>query len=86
MGYVCQLYSIASAGRLKKQNSIHREGIRIYTGAFRTLSVEVLHVEANDPPMELRFLCKLKTNTSYIETQIYWTIERTKIMKKMIGH
>ena len=52
--YDCQLYNIASAGRLKKLDSIHREGIRIYTGAFRTSPVEALRVEANDPSLELR--------------------------------
>ena len=44
----------AFAGRLKKLDSIHREGIRIYTGAFRTSPVEAQHVEANDPLMEPR--------------------------------
>ena len=52
--YDCQIYNIASARRLKKLDIIHREGIRIYTGTFRTSPVEALYVEANDPPMELR--------------------------------
>ena len=63
------------AGRLKKLNSIQREGIRIYTGAFRSSWVEALYVEANDPLLELRmnelglrFLYKLKSNSSYIYT------------------
>ena len=50
-------------------------GRGIYTGAFRTSPVELLHVEANDPPLELGrnelglgFLYKLKINCSYIET------------------
>ena len=71
MDYGCQLYNTASTGRLKKLDSIHREGIRIYTGAFRTSPVEALHVESNDPPLELRrnelelrFLYKLKRHTS----------------------
>ena len=75
MDYDCQLYNTASAGRLKKLNSIHKEGMRIYTGALRTSPVEALHVETADPPLELRrnelglkFLYKLKNNTSYIET------------------
>ena len=65
----CQLYSTATAGRLKKLDGIHRKCIRIYTGTFRTLSVK-----ANDSPLELRqnelglcFLYKLKSNTLYIE-------------------
>ena len=43
-----------SAGRLKKLDSIHREGIRIYTEAFRTSLVVALHVETNDQSLELR--------------------------------
>ena len=54
MDYDFQLYNTAFTGRLKKLDSIHREDIRIYTGAFRTSPVEALHVEANDPPLELR--------------------------------
>ena len=45
MDYSCQLYNTASAGRLKKLDSIHREGIRIYTKAFRTLPVESIYVK-----------------------------------------
>ena len=78
MDYDCQLYNAASAGRLKKLDSIHREGIRIYTGGFRTSPVEALHVEANDTPLELRrnelgqrFMYKIKSNTSYIEKTKY---------------
>ena len=69
--YDCQQYNTASAGRLKKLVSIHREGIRIYTGAFRTFLVEALHVEANYPPwnkLGLRFLYKLISNSLYIDT------------------
>ena len=73
--YDCQLYNTASAGRLKKLDNINIESIRIYTGAFRTSPIEALHVEANDPSLELRknelelrFLYYLKSNTSYIET------------------
>ena len=56
--YGCHLYYIASPGRLKKLYNIHREGIRIYTGAFRTSPVE-----ANE--LGLIFLNKLKSSTSY---------------------
>ena len=48
--YTCQIYNTASAGRLKKLDSMHTEGIRIYTGDLKTSPVESLHVEANDPP------------------------------------
>ena len=74
MEYGCQLYNTALPGRLKKLGTIHREGIRIYTGAFRISQVEALYVETNDPPLELRrnelglrLLYKLKNNTSYIK-------------------
>ena len=53
---------------LQKLDSIHNGGITIYTGVFRTSPVEVLHLEASDPPLELRrnelglrFLYILKT-------------------------
>ena len=75
MDYGCQLYNTAFAGRLKKLDSTHREGIRIYAEAFRTSPGEALHVESNDSPLELRrnklrlrCLYKLKGNSSYIET------------------
>ena len=45
MGYGCQQYNTALPERLRKLDSIHREGIRIYTGAFRTSPVEALHVK-----------------------------------------
>ena len=71
----CQIYNTASAGSLKKLESIHREGIRIYTRAFRTSPVESLHVEAIDPPGTKKKqigtkipVYKLKSNSSYRET------------------
>ena len=74
MDYSCQLYNTAFAGRLKKLNNIHRESIRIYTGAFKSSQVEAL-VEANNTPLKLRrkelglrFLYKVKSNNLYIET------------------
>ena len=65
--YGCQLYNTVSAGKTKKLDSTHREGIRIYTDVFRTSPIEALHEETNYLPLELRFLCKLNSNTSYIE-------------------
>ena len=38
-----------SPGRLKKLDGIHREGIRIYTDAFRTSQAESLHAEICEP-------------------------------------
>ena len=54
MDYDCQLYSIASSGRLKELDIIHREGIRIYKSAFTASPVESLHAEACDPTIELK--------------------------------
>ena len=53
MDYCCLLYNTACAGRLKKLDSIHIEGIRIYTGAFKASLVEALHGEVNDLTLEL---------------------------------
>ena len=50
MDYGCQLYNTVSAGRVKKLDSVYREGTRIYTGAFRTSLVEALHVGTNRTP------------------------------------
>ena len=54
--------------------NIHRKGRRIYTRVFRTSPVESIHVETNDPPLELRrnelglrFQYKLKSNSLYID-------------------
>ena len=68
MDYVCQLRNTASAVKLKKLDSVHGEDIRIYIGAFKISLVEILHVGANDPPLELkmnelglRFMLKLNS-------------------------
>ena len=36
----------------KKFNRIHREGIKIYTGTFKTSPVESMHAEAYNTTME----------------------------------
>ena len=60
-----------------KETTAYTEKAREYIyGAFRTSPVKSIHVEACDPPhLELRrnelgqrFLYKLKSNSSYIET------------------
>ena len=45
MDYDCQLYNTASVGRLKKLDNIHREGMIIYTGAFKLHHVEAPTLE-----------------------------------------
>ena len=81
--YGCQLYGTAIKSRLKKLDSIHREGIRIYTGAFKTSPMESLHVEANEPALDkrrnklgLRFLYRLRSNPTYNCTLI--TLDSTE--------
>ena len=37
-----------------KNSTAYTEGIRIYTGTFRTSSVETMHAEAYDLALELR--------------------------------
>ena len=64
--YSCQLHP----EDLETFDSIHRESIRIYTGAFKTSPIKALHVKANKPPLNLRinvlgqkFQQKLKSNS-----------------------
>ena len=66
-----------------KLDSIHREGIRIYTGAFKTSPIESLHVEANEPSLEkrrtelgLRYLYRLRGNPTYTDTLV--TLDNTE--------
>ena len=54
ISYGCQLYITGSPWILKKLDSIHKEGITIYTGALRTLPVESLYIEIYDLPLELK--------------------------------
>ena len=79
----------ASARKLKKLENKHRESIRIYTGAFRISLVKALHVEANNPSLELRrnklglrFLYKLKSNTSFMDTKYIGQQRGTKRQRK----
>ena len=81
MDYGCQLYNTLSARRLKKLDSIHRKGIRIYTGPFGTSSVEALELRRN----ELGFLYKLKSNTSYLNTKYIEQQTGPKLRRKMKG-
>ena len=77
----------------KKLNSIHRDGIRIYIGAFRISPEESLHVEANDLSLELRrnglqlkILYKLMRDITYTKSLTPWITERIKTMRKSKEH
>ena len=81
MDYDCQVYISFSAEILKKLDSIH---IRIYKRAFRTSPVEALHVEANDPLLELK---KKQTGTKIpVQTKKQHLIHRnTKYTQRQRG-
>ena len=66
--YSYQLYISSSLRKLKTLDSIHEEGIRIYTGIFRSSTVKSLNIKSYDPSLEirwnklgLRFLYKLRS-------------------------
>ena len=67
--YCCAVFSSAHKPYLKKLELIQNQRLRICLGAFRTSSLQSLHVEANKPLLYLRFdkLCiqyalKLRSN------------------------
>ena len=67
--YGCAVFSSARKSYLKKLEPIQNQGLRICLGAFRTSPVQSLYIEANEPPLYLRFdkLCiqyalKLRSN------------------------
>ena len=67
--YDCAVFSFARKSYLKKLEPIQNQCLRIFLGTFRTSPMQSLYVEANEPPLYLRFdkLCiqyalKLKSN------------------------
>ena len=63
------LFLVLLISYLKKLEPIQNQGLRICLGAFRTFPMQSLHIEANEPPLYLRFdkLCiqyalKLRSN------------------------
>ena len=53
--YGFAVFSSARKSYLKKLDPIQNQGLRIRLGAFRTSPMESLYVEANKPPLYLRF-------------------------------
>ena len=51
----CAVFSSARKSYLKKLEPIQNQGLRICLGAFRTSPMQSLYVEANEPPLYLRF-------------------------------
>ena len=56
MDYGSTVYSLGNQSALKLLDSVHNEALRICMGAFRSLPVTALCVEAEEPPLESRRL------------------------------
>ena len=70
LDYGCTVYMNAKVDAdLEALNVLHRQGIRLCLGAFKSSPIESLYVEANEPPLELRrkelamrYTLKIKSN------------------------
>ena len=69
LDYGCIVYGSTRKSYLQKLDTIHHQGLRIATGAFRTSPVCSLYAEANEPSLYLRrkklslqYTIKLKSN------------------------
>ena len=63
LDYGSQIYGSASYPKLKQLDSIHNEGARIITGAFRSTYAPSLHAEVGDLPLDLhRDLVAMKSS------------------------
>ena len=56
LDYGCIVYGTASNIHLRQLDSIHNAGIRLALGAFRTSPVSSMYTEANESPLEERWL------------------------------
>ena len=55
LDYGCAVYGSARQSYLEKLKPIQNQGLRLCLGAFRTSPMESLYVEANEPPLYLRY-------------------------------
>ena len=70
LDYGCFIYMNAKIkGDLEALDVLHRQGIRLCLGAFKSSPIESLYVEANEPPLEfrrkelaMRYALKIKSN------------------------
>ena len=67
--YGSVVYSLGDAKALSSIDVIHRHGIRLCLGAFKTTRIESLYAEAFEPPLEfrreelaMRYALKIKSN------------------------
>lgn len=54
LDYGCSVYGSAKPSTLKMLNSVHNQGIRLATGAFRTSPVASLYAECNEWSLDKR--------------------------------
>ena len=80
LDYGCFVYMTGKQSDLENLNIIHRNGLRLALGAFKSSPKESLYVEANEPPLELRrqelamkYCLKIK---SHPENPVYDSIYR----------
>ena len=97
--YGCAVFSSARKSYLKKLEPIQNQGLRICLGAFRTSPMQSLYVEANEPPLYLRFdkLCiqyalKLRSNPDnpaydvVFNPQFYYLYDKKPSAIRSFGH
>ena len=54
LDYGCIVYGSGDKSALAKLDIVHRSGIRLSLGAFKSSPKEALYAEANEPPLEIR--------------------------------
>ncbi|GBN33306.1 hypothetical protein AVEN_267687-1 [Araneus ventricosus] len=54
LDYGVPVYGSTAKSTLKMLDSVHHQGLRIATGAFRTTPIPSLHVISGEPSLELR--------------------------------
>ena len=69
LDYGSIVYGSARKSRIKQLNQVHRQGLRLALGVFRTSPAQSLYVEAKEPSLDnrrlklsLQYTIKLKTN------------------------
>ncbi|GBN15389.1 hypothetical protein AVEN_233919-1 [Araneus ventricosus] len=72
LDYGVPVYGSAAKSTLKMLDSVHHQGLRIATGAFRTTPIPSLHVISGEPSLELRrhrlslsYFYKIKSDESH---------------------
>ena len=69
LDYACIIYGSARKSHLQMLDSIHHQGLRLVSGAFRTSPVESILAETNEPSLYLRreklalnYFCQVQSN------------------------